>query len=147
MAIVMNKVILVGRVGYDPEQSGSGPVRFSVATSKTFKDRDGERQEKTQWHKVVVWNKFAQEFSLKYVKKGDLVAVEGEMEYRVWEKDDGEKVNITEVVVSPYSGSVQSMKREGGESSERTSRDDKDTGRGSSGYGGGSRDLDDEIPF
>lgn len=166
MAISVNRIIIVGRVGSDPEQSGRGPVKFSVATSRSWKDKSsGERKEVTQWHKVVVWNEAAQKYALDYVNKGDLVYVEGEMEHRVWEKDD-EKINIAEVVVHPYSGVVQAMPKDGKTRSQddsderpsgkrqteterrRESERGGDFGRGSGGgFGGGSRDLDDDIPF
>ncbi len=154
MAISVNKITLVGNVGSDPEQSGNGPVRFSLATSKRYK-KDGEAQEKTTWHKIVIWNEMVQKFALQYVKKGDMVYLEGEMDYRVWEKDGGEKVNLAEVCVQPYTGVLQAVSRsgDGNRAQREESRQEErpssfggsSGGRGGSGYTG--RDLDDEIPF
>lgn len=149
----LNKITLIGHLGSDPTQSGRGPVKFSLATSKTW-NRDGERQEKTQWHRIVIWNEHVQKFVLEYLKKGDLAYVEGEMEYRVWDKDDGEKVNLAEVCVNPYTGVVQSLTSRGGgrersdETTQRRERErDHTQSRGSYTDGGAGRDLDDEIPF
>lgn len=153
MAININRVTLLGRVGKDPERRGGsdGPVSFSVATSESWKDkRTGEKREKTQWTNVTVWNEFAQKFCLDYVRKGDQVYVEGQLETREYDKD-GEKRYATDVVVKPFSGVVQSQSKERRESSsDRSENSDSgnrsDYGSGG-GYGGGSRDLDDEIPF
>lgn len=150
MAINVNRVVLVGRLGADPERRGGekGPVVCRVATSESWKDkRTGDRQERTQWHQVVVWNEQAQGFLEKYVKKGDMLYVEGQLETREWEKD-GEKRYTTEVVIRPFSGSVQSQSKDGASKSRGDDRADSKSEERS--YGGGSsftRDMDDEIPF
>lgn len=97
----VNKVMLVGRLGKDPEvrhlESGAAVANFSIATSETYKDRNtGERKEVTEWHNVVLWRGLA-EVAEKYVKKGDLIYVEGKLRTRSWEKD-GVTRYTTEVV-------------------------------------------------
>lgn len=87
----VNKVILVGRLGKDPEvrhlENGATVANFSMATSETYKDRNtGERREQTEWHNVVLWRGLA-EVAEKYVKKGDMIYVEGKLRTRSWEKD------------------------------------------------------------
>lgn len=161
MAISVNRVTLVGNVGADPEVKGTGDgfVTLNVATSETWKDRDtGERREKTEWHRVVVFNKAASEFAKKYVKRGDLVYVEGRIESRKWSDNEGVERTVYEIVVPAFEGVLKSMPRDGGNRQESRSesrserREDRgvsDRGRSSGGYGGGgfSRDLDDDIPF
>lgn len=97
----VNKVILVGRLGKDPEvrhlENGATVANFSMATSETYKDRQtGERREQTEWHNVVLWRGLA-EVAEKYVKKGDMIYVEGKLKTRSWEKD-GVTRYTTEVV-------------------------------------------------
>ena len=97
----VNKVILVGRLGKDPEvrhlENGATVANFSLATSETYKDRQtGERREQTEWHNVVLWRGLA-EVAEKYVKKGDMIYVEGKLRTRSWEKD-GVTRYTTEVV-------------------------------------------------
>jgi single-strand DNA-binding protein len=98
----VNKVILVGRLGRDPETrytSGGQPVaNFTLATDESFKSRTGERQKRTEWHRVVLWGKLA-EIAQQYLKKGMLVYVEGRLQTRQWEdKRDGQKRQTTEIV-------------------------------------------------
>jgi len=154
MAISVNKVILVGNVGTDVERKGKDGsfVTFSLATSKSWRDRDsGERKEKTEWHKVVVFNKQAAEFADKYVKKGDMVYLEGCIETRKWTDNDGVDRYSTEIVVHPFEGLLQSMSRSGGGSRQEEPRQEerREPARGGGYSGGGSfsRDLDDDIPF
>jgi len=97
----VNKVILVGRLGKDPEvrhlESGASVANFSMATSETYRDRQtGEKREQTEWHNVVLWRGLA-EVAEKYVKKGDMIYVEGKLRTRSWEKD-GVTRYTTEVV-------------------------------------------------
>ena len=158
MAISVNRVTLVGNVGTDIERKGrdGGFVTFSLATSKSWRDKDsGERKEKTEWHRVVVFNKAAADFADKYVKKGDLVYVEGSVETRKWTDNEGAERYATEIVVHPFEGVLQSMSRSGGGSRQeeprqeqrREERREPARGGGYSGGGGFSRDLDDDIPF
>lgn len=122
-------------------------MTFSVATSETWRDkRTGEKREKTQWTNIAVWNEQAQKFCLEYVKKGDQVYVEGQLETREYDKD-GEKRYATEVVVKPFTGSVQSQSKERRDESSDGRREDRGGGFGGGSGGGGSSYLDDEIPF
>jgi single-strand DNA-binding protein len=98
----VNKAILVGRLGRDPEtrytSGGQAVANFTLATDETFKDRVGERQKRTEWHRVVLWGKLA-EIAQQYLKKGMLVYVEGRIQTRQWEdKRDGQKRTTTEIV-------------------------------------------------
>jgi single-strand DNA-binding protein len=100
----VNKAILVGRLGRDPEtrytSGGQAVCNFSIATDSTFKDRSGERQKRTEWHRIVVWSKLA-EICQQYLKKGHLVYIEGRLQTREWEdKRDGQKRSTTEIVAS-----------------------------------------------
>jgi single-strand DNA-binding protein len=100
----VNKAILVGRLGRDPEtrytSGGQAVANFTLATDETFKDRAGERQKRTEWHRIVVWGKLA-EITQQYLKKGMLVYIEGRIQTRQWEdKRDGQKRNTTEIVAN-----------------------------------------------
>jgi single-strand DNA-binding protein len=98
----VNKAILVGRLGRDPEtrytSGGQAVANFTLATDETFKDRSGERQKRTEWHRIVLWGKLA-EIAQQYLKKGMLVYLEGRIQTRQWEdKRDGQKRQTTEIV-------------------------------------------------
>ncbi|HEV2617068.1 MAG TPA: single-stranded DNA-binding protein [Candidatus Acidoferrales bacterium] len=99
----VNKVILVGRLGRDPETrftgGGQAVANFTLATDSTYKDRSGERQKKTEWHRIVVWSKLA-EICQQYLKKGSLVYIEGRLQTREWEDKSGQKRSTTEIVAS-----------------------------------------------
>jgi single-strand DNA-binding protein len=101
----VNKVILVGRLGRDPETrftgGGQAVANFSVATDETFKDRNGERQKRTEWHKIVVWGKQA-EIAQQYLKKGSLVFIEGRIQSREWQDKEGQKRTSFEVVATNF---------------------------------------------
>lgn len=96
----INKVILVGNLGADPElkytASGTQMCKFTLATDESYRDRDGNKVEKTQWHKIIVWAKLA-EICGQYLGKGKQVYIEGSIEYRSWDKDDGTKGYMTEI--------------------------------------------------
>ena len=99
MAGSLNKVTLIGRLGQDPEvrEVGTSKVaNFSIATDESYTDRSGNKVEKTEWHKIVMWNKAA-ENAQAFLKKGSLVYVEGKIETRSWENDSGEKRYTTEI--------------------------------------------------
>jgi single-strand DNA-binding protein len=154
----VNKVILVGNLGKDPEvrrtQSGEPIVNFSVATSENWRDKNtGERKEKTEWHRVVIFNEHIAKVAEQYLRKGSKVFVEGQLATRKWTDKDGQEKYTTEIVLNRFRGELQMLdgRGEGGGRSE---------GGGSSsggGFGGGSRsepvnfdrgnDMDDEIPF
>jgi single-strand DNA-binding protein len=156
MAISVNKVVLVGRLGADPTLRGGNVVTLSVATSEQWKDKQtGDRQEKTQWHTVVIFSEHTARFVAQYARKGDLVYVEGQLETRKWERGgDLEDKFFTEVIVKQFGGVVQLMSKDTGEArpkiDTRSSTEDlpaKGTSPLARGPSGGGHPLDDEIPF
>ncbi len=111
MARDLNKVMLIGRLGKDPESrffpDGSQLTMLSVATGNTYKDKQGQRQQKTQWHSVKVYGKMA-EFAQQFLTKGSKLYVEGELVYREWEdKQSGQKRHATDIIVDQFNGSLQ----------------------------------------
>jgi single-strand DNA-binding protein len=102
---MVNKVMLVGRLGRDPETrytgGGQAVANFSVATDETYKDRNGERQKRTEWHKIVVWGKQA-EIAQQYLKKGSLVFIEGRIQSREWQDKEGQKRTSFEIVANSF---------------------------------------------
>ena len=155
MAGSVNKVILVGNLGRDPEirftNDGAKIANLSLATSETWNDRSsGERREKTEWHRVVIFNDKLAEIAEKYLKKGSKIYVEGQLQTRKWQGQDGQDRYTTEVVLNRFRGELTMLdgRRDAG-------------GGGDYGGGGGSGrtaepeyvgagagdDLDDEIPF
>ncbi len=167
MAGSVNKVILVGNLGRDPEirftQSGQKIANMSVATSEQWRDKQsGERREKTEWHRVVVFDERLADIVEKYVKKGSKVYLEGSLQTRKWTGNDGIEKYTTEVVLQRFSGVLTMLDSAGGGgggggygggggSDEPPSWDGPDSGGSSGGGSGGGRgpggDLDDEIPF
>ena len=101
----VNKVILVGRLGRDPETrftgGGQAVANFSVATDETYKDKNGERQKRTEWHKIVVWGKQA-EIAQQYLQKGSLIFIEGRIQSREWQDKEGQKRTSFEIVASNF---------------------------------------------
>lgn len=99
----VNRVILIGRLGRDPElkftPAGKAVTNFTMATSETWKDDSGERQERTEWHKIQMWGKLA-ETAAKYLSKGSQVYIEGKLQTREWTDKDGQKKYTTEIVAS-----------------------------------------------
>ncbi len=99
----VNKVFLIGRLGADPEvryvPSGSAVANFNVATNHGYKDKDGNFQEQTEWHRIVAWTRLA-EFSKQYLHKGMRVYVEGRLQYRDWQDQNGAKRNATDIVAN-----------------------------------------------
>ena len=114
MARGLNKVMLIGHLGKDPElkytPGGAAVATLSLATNESYKDKDGNQQDKTEWHRLVVWNKQA-EIAAEYLKKGQQVFVEGKLQTRSWEKD-GQKHYMTEIVVLNFQ--MLGRKGEGG---------------------------------
>ncbi|MDK9722346.1 MAG: single-stranded DNA-binding protein [Rhodospirillales bacterium] len=171
MAGSVNKVILIGNLGRDPEvrnaQSGDKIVTLNIATSESWKDRQsGERKEKTEWHRVVIFNPNLADIAERYCKKGSKVFVEGALQTRKWTDKDGHEKYTTEVVIGRFKGELGLLDSRGGGggSSGGGGGDDFDEGSygqpsqpSSSGASkGGSAswdrppaggDLDDEIPF
>jgi len=101
----VNKVILVGRLGKDPEtrytSSGQAVCNFSLATDETYKDRAGERQKRTEWHRIVAWGKKA-EFAQQYLHKGSLIYLEGRIQTRQWDDKEGQKRTTVEIVANDF---------------------------------------------
>jgi single-strand DNA-binding protein len=97
----VNKVILVGRLGRDPEtrftSGGQAVANFTMATDYSYKDRNGERQKRTEWHRIVAWRKLA-EIVQQYLKKGSLIYIEGRIETREWQDKEGQKRYTTEII-------------------------------------------------
>ena len=159
MAGSVNKVILVGTLGRDPEirslQDGTKVANLSVATSETWRDRDsGERRERTEWHRVVIFNDRLADVAEKYLRKGAKVYLEGQLQTRKWTGQDGQDRYTTEVVLQRYRGELTMLdSRSGGEAGGgggsygaggAGGSGDGDNGGGKGSEGG---DLDDEIPF
>ena len=143
---MINRVILVGHLGKDPEvrttNGGQVVATFSMATSRRWKDRDGNKQEQTEWHSIVVWGKLA-EIVGKYLTKGKLIYCEGRIQTRSWEKD-GEKKYRTEIV-------MENMQMLGGGGGKKEERREEDGGgwaseREKEKYAEPGED-DDDIPF
>ncbi|MDR3449325.1 MAG: single-stranded DNA-binding protein [Alphaproteobacteria bacterium] len=157
MAGSVNKVILVGNLGRDPEirsfQNGGRVANFSIATSENWKDKTtGERKEKTQWHNIAVKNDRLIEIVERYVKKGSKLYIEGQLESRKYTDKDGVEKYMTEVVLGPFRGELTMLDSKGGGSGPSVSNDDGAPafGGSSSSSGGassGGSDLDDSIPF
>ena len=116
----LNKVLLVGRLGQDPEirhsQDGNAIASFSIATNESWRDRDGNQQEKTHWHNCVAFGPTAEKYIQPYVTKGTLVCVEGTLQTRSWEDKEGNTRYTTEVVANRFGG-VQILGPSGGDSS------------------------------
>ncbi len=160
MAGSVNKVILVGNLGDDPESrsmgSGGEVVNLRVATSENWKDRDGNRQERTEWHRVVIFNENLGRVAKQYLRKGSKVYLEGQLQTRKWTDNSGQDRYSTEVVLQRFRGELVLLDSRGG------------GGSGGGGFGGGDdygdsfgggqrqqsrpapafdSDLDDDVPF
>ena len=171
MAGSVNKVILVGNLGRDPEvrhtQDGTKIVHLSIATSERWRDRSsGENRERTEWHRVVIFNERLGEVAEKYLAKGRTVYLEGQLQTRKWTDQSGQDRYSTEVVLQRFRGELTLLGGRGDDAGFGGGSPDYDEGRGgpsggpsggggSAGGGGGGRggktpgydDLDDEIPF
>jgi len=166
MAGSVNKVILIGNLGRDPEvrsfQNGGKVCNLTLATSETWRDRNsGQRQERTQWHRVAIFNDRLVEVAEKYLRKGSKVYIEGQLETRKWNDAQGAERYTTEVVLRQFRGELTMLDGRpgggpgGGGDMDGPPQDDYGEpepampSRGGGGGGGGGRrnDLDDEIPF
>ena len=168
MAGSVNKVILVGNLGKDPEirrtQDGRPIANLSIATSETWRDKGtGERKEKTEWHRVVVFNDRLVDVIERYLKKGAKVYLEGALQTRKWTDQSGAEKYTTEIVLQKYRGELTMLGGRGGSGAGTGGGDEMaDAGAGGgynaggggggssggrSGGGGGGSDLDDDIPF
>ena len=151
MAGSVNKVILVGNLGADPEirrtQDGRPIANLSVATSESWRDRNsGERREKTEWHRVVIFNEGLCKVVEQYLKKGSKVYLEGQLQTRKWQDQSGQDRYSTEVVLQGFNGTLVMLDgRDGGGSG--GGGYGGGSGGGQQGGGGGRADMDDEIPF
>lgn len=171
MAGSVNKVILVGNLGADPEirrlNSGDQIANLRIATSESWRDRQsGERKDRTEWHSVVIFNENLAKVAEQYLKKGSKVYIEGALQTRKWQDQNGNDRYSTEIVLQKFRGELQMLDSRGEGSGEGRSfggggnrnqmsdysgggNDFGSSGPSSQGGGGGgfSRDLDDEIPF
>ena len=166
MAGSVNKVIIVGNLGRDPEvrtfQNGGKVCNLRIATSENWKDRNtGERREKTEWHSVAVFSEPLARIAEQYLRKGSKVYIEGQLETRKWQDQSGQDRYTTEVVLRPYRGELTLLDSRGdggggggygGDSGGGYGNDYGGDYGGPSGGGGGparapARDIDDEIPF
>ncbi len=158
----VNKVILVGRLGRDPEtrytSGGQAVANFSVATDETYKDKAGERQKRTEWHKIVVWGKQA-EIAQQYLKKGSLIFIEGRIQSREWQDKEGQKRTSFEIVATNFrmlggrgdggagggAGAVGGVSR--AEEHDQSGPADDFGGHGGGGGASGPEISDEDIPF
>ena len=170
MAGSVNKVILIGNLGADPEirrtQDGRPIANLRIATSETWRDKNsGERKEKTEWHTVVIFNEGLCKVAEQYLKKGSTVYIEGALQTRKWQDQSGQDRYSTEVVLQGFNSTLTMIGGRGGASrggdfggsgggyddygsAPSAPRGGGSAGRGSSAPSGGfSRDLDDDIPF
>jgi len=108
----VNKVILIGNLGAEPQSrqlnDGKTVTNLSVATSETWKDKDGQKQTRSEWHRVSIFGKGA-EIAAKYLKSGSKVFIEGKLQTRSWEGQDGQKQKTTEVIITEYSGHFEML--------------------------------------
>ena len=167
MAGSVNKVILIGNLGADPEirrtQDGRPVANLRIATSESWRDRNtGERREKTEWHRVVIFSEGLCKIAEQYLKKGAKVYIEGQLQTRKWEDQSGQERYSTEIVLQGFNSTLTMLdgRGEGGGGSDYGGGGGSDFGQSS--YGGSPRggssssgcgmpsgpgDLDDEIPF
>ncbi len=160
MAGSVNKVILIGNLGRDPEvrhtNDGMPIVNLSVATSEQWRDRtSGERRERTEWHRVVIFNERLGEVAQKYLHKGSKVYLEGQLQTRKWTDQQGQERYSTEVVMQRFRGELTMLDSRGDGGGDGGGGGGYDAPGGGSSSGGpasggsasGGGDLDDEIPF
>ena len=161
MAGSVNKVIIIGNLGRDPEvrtfQNGGKVCNLRIATSENWKDRNtGERRERTEWHSVAIFSEPLARVAEQYLRKGSKVYIEGQLETRKWQDQNGQDRYSTEVVLRPYTSTLTMLDGRGEGSGGGSFGGDTGGGYGNGGgydsgpagnSGGGSRDMDDEIPF
>lgn len=161
----VNKVILIGHLGADPEirrtQAGDPVANMRIATSESWRDKEtGERREKTEWHTVVVFNETAAKFAEQYLRKGARVYVEGQLQTRKWQDQSGQDRYTTEVVLQKFRGDLQSLDKAPsnrppaaddpdayGKTTTRESRQQSYADASGGTVAHMSNDLNDEIPF
>ena len=147
----VNKVILVGNVGKDPEirqtSEGKKIASFSLATSDTWKDKSGERQEKTEWHRVVIFNQGLAEIAERYVKKGSKLYVSGALQTRKWTDNSGVERYATEVVLSAFNGELTLLDSKDKSGNYPPPPNEEDYREGSKSKTTPVSDFNDDIPF
>ena len=151
----LNKVMLIGNLGADPEMrympSGDAIANLRIATSEKFKDKNGDKQERTEWHRISLFGKLG-EIAGQYLKKGSSVYIEGRIQTRKWQDKEGQERYTTEIVATDMrmlggrSGGMAEMDSEGGRPSASTSSTAKSPAPAPSG-GSGFDDFEDDIPF
>jgi len=143
MAGSVNKVIIVGNLGKDPEvrnfQNGGKVVNLRLATSENWKDKQGQKQEKTEWHSVAIFNEKLGEIAEKYLRKGSKVYIEGRLETRKWQDSSGQDKYSTEIALRNFGGELTLLDSKGGGGESSAPRSSAPSGDGD--------DLDDSIPF
>jgi single-strand DNA-binding protein len=153
MSASVNKVILVGNLGRDPEirttQDGTRVANLSLATSESWRDKNsGERKEKTEWHRVVIFNDRLVDVVEKYLKKGAKIYLEGALQTRRWTDQSGGEKYTTEIVLQKYRGELTMLDGRSGGRDEDDTQDHSSTGQEhGSARAGGTPPLDDDIPF
>jgi single-strand DNA-binding protein len=155
MAGSVNKVILVGNLGRDPEvrytQDGRPIVNLNVATSESWRDKNsGERREKTEWHRVVIFSEGLAKIAQQYLKKGSKIYLEGALQTRKWQDKDGQEKYSTEVILQGFNAVLTMLDGRPGGGGESGGRDEFEMAGGGGGgsRGGGSfSDPNDDIPF
>jgi len=159
MAGSINKVIIVGNLGKDPEtratQSGSEICNLTIATSENWKDKaTGERKEKTEWHRVVIFNENLVRIAKEYLRKGSKVYIEGQLQTRKWTNKEGQEVYTTEVVLQNYNGNLTLLDSKGAGEGRGNNGGYEQSGNASYGSSAAPQrarvaeaELDDEIPF
>lgn len=151
MSKSLNRVQLIGNVGRDPEirrtQAGKPIANLRIATTDSWKDREGERHEKTEWHSVVVFNEGLCGVIERYVRKGSKLMVEGSLQTRKWQDQQGNDRYSTEVVLQPYNGNLILLDGPSGNSISEASENGHSEPSGGKQAMGGGRAFSDEIPF
>ena len=163
MAGSVNKVIIVGNLGRDPEvrttNSGGKVVSLSVATSESWRDQNGDQQERTEWHRIVIFNERLGAIAEKHLEKGSTIYIEGQLQTRKWQDQSGQDRYTTEIVLGRYRGEMTMLgSRPGGNNRSRDTQSGREaassgssqqtpSGNDGFGSGGGGLDLDDDIPF
>ena len=154
MAGSINKVILIGNLGRDPEvrstQDGTRVANFTLATNETWRDREsGERRERTEWHRIVIFDERLVDVAEKYLRKGSKIYLEGQIQTRKWTDQSGQERYTTEVVLQRFRGALTMLDTRGESATaeagaEAEGKTEAEPAEGGSKVG---QDLDDEIPF
>ena len=152
MAGSINKVILIGNLGRDPEvrqtQDGKSVVNLSLATSESWKDRaSGERRERTEWHRVVIFNENLARIAEQYLRKGSKIYVEGQLQTRKWQDQSGQDRYSTEVVLGRFRGELTMLDGRGGRDEGFAGAEPEIADTASAPEATPGADIDDEIPF